>query len=110
MSDSFVTRWTVTCQAPLSMGFSRQEYWSGRLFPSPGDLPNLGTETTSPAFPELAGGFFITEPPGKPFTINRSLVNKVQKKNFYRKVGIQHLCLLFIATLEEIGSFLANIF
>ena len=37
----FVTLWTVACQAPLSMGFSRQEYWSGLLFPSPGDLPDL---------------------------------------------------------------------
>ena len=41
--------WTVACQAPLSMGFSRQEYWSGLLFPSPGDLPNPGTEPKSPA-------------------------------------------------------------
>ena len=44
----FVTPWTVTCQAPLSMGFSRQEYWSGLPFPSPGDLPNPGIEPGSP--------------------------------------------------------------
>ena len=44
------------------MGFSRQEYWSGLLFPSPGDLPDTGIKPTSPA---LAGGFFTTEPPGK---------------------------------------------
>ena len=44
------------------MGFSRQEYWHGLPFPSPGDLPDPGIEPTSPA---LAGGFFITEPPGK---------------------------------------------
>ena len=50
-------------RAPLSMGFSRQEYWSGLPFPSTGDLPDPGTETTSPA---LAGRFFTTEPPGKP--------------------------------------------
>ena len=55
----FVTPWTVTRQAPQSMGFSRQEYWSGQPCPPPGDLP----EPTSPA---LAGGFFTTEPPGKP--------------------------------------------
>ena len=42
MSDSFVTPWTIACQAPLSMGFSRQEYWSGLPFPSPGDLPDSG--------------------------------------------------------------------
>ena len=41
--------WTVTCQAPLSMGFSNQEYWSGLPFPSPGDLPNPGIEPGSPA-------------------------------------------------------------
>ena len=43
------TPWTVACQAPLSMGFSRQEYWSGLLFPSPGDLPDPGIEPRSPA-------------------------------------------------------------
>ena len=48
MSDSFVTPWTVTCQAPLSMRFSRQEYWSGLPFPLPGDLPDLGIEPASP--------------------------------------------------------------
>ena len=42
--SNFANPWTVTCQAPLSMEFSRQEYWSGELFPSPGDLPNLGIE------------------------------------------------------------------
>ena len=58
-----VTPWTVACQAPLSMGFSRQEYWSGLPFLSPRDLPDPGVEPASPAF---AGGFFTTEPPGKP--------------------------------------------
>ena len=45
----FVYLWTVACQAPLSMGFSRQEYWSGLTFPSPGDLPNPEIEPGSPA-------------------------------------------------------------
>ena len=49
MFNSFVTPWTVAHHAPLSMGFSRQEYWSGLPFPSPGDLPNPGTEPKSPA-------------------------------------------------------------
>ena len=53
----FVTPWTVACQAPLSVGFSRQEYWSGLLFPLPEDLPNPGIELASPA---LAGRFFTT--------------------------------------------------
>ena len=52
----FVTSWTVARQAPLSLGFFRQEYWSGSSFPSPGDLPNPGIEPVSPA---LAGRFFI---------------------------------------------------
>ena len=63
MPDSSVMPSTIACQAPLSMGFSRQEYWSGLPFPSPGDLPDPGIKPTSPA---LAGGFFIVEPPGKP--------------------------------------------
>ena len=50
MSNSFTTPWTVAQQAPLSMRFPREEYWSGLPFPSPGDLPNPGTETTSPAW------------------------------------------------------------
>ena len=50
----FVIPWTVASQAPLPMGFSRQEYWSGLPFPSPGDLPDLRIELTSPA---LARGF-----------------------------------------------------
>ena len=47
-----MTTWTVAYQAPLFMGFSRQEYWSGLPFPSPGDLPNLGIEPGSPALEE----------------------------------------------------------
>ena len=50
------------------MEFSRQEYWSGLLFPSPADLPNPGIEPISPAPPALAGGFFTIQPPGKPST------------------------------------------
>ena len=49
MSDSFATPWITACQAPLSLGFPRQEYWSGLSFPPPGDLPDPGMETVSPA-------------------------------------------------------------
>ena len=59
----FVTAWTLAYQAPPSMGFSRQEYWSGLPIPSPGDLPNPGTEPGSPAFQADA---LTSEPPGKP--------------------------------------------
>ena len=61
VSDS-VTPWTVARQAPLSMEFSRQEYWSGLLFPSPGDLPDPGIESVSPESPALAGRFFTIVP------------------------------------------------
>ena len=69
--DAFKLRWeetlatplTEACKAPWSMGFPRQKYWSGLPLPSPGDLSTLRIEPASPA---LAGGFFTTEPPGKP--------------------------------------------
>ena len=62
----FVTLWTVARQAPLSMGFPRQEYVSGLPFSSPGGLPNPGIRATSPASPSLADGFFTPEPPELP--------------------------------------------
>ena len=58
-----MTLWTVACQAPLSIGFSRQEYWSELLFPSPGDLPDPGIE---PGPPALQADSLPSEPPGKP--------------------------------------------
>ena len=58
----FATLWTVARQAPLSLGFSRQEYWSGLPFPSPEDLPNPGIEPGSPA---LQADALSSEPPGK---------------------------------------------
>ena len=59
---TLVTPWTVARRAPLSMGFSRQEYWSGLPFPSPGDLPNPGMESGSPA---LQADSLSTETQGK---------------------------------------------
>ena len=70
----FVTPWTVAHQAPLSMGFSQQEYWSGLSFPPPRDLPNPGIQLTPPA---LAGKFFTTEPPGT-------------KDSFKKKMALEH--------------------
>ena len=55
-----VTVWTVACQVPLSMGFSRQEYWSGMPSPPPGDLPDPGMELRSLTSPAWAGRFFTT--------------------------------------------------
>ena len=54
----FETPWTLAQQASLTMGFSRQEYWSELTFPTPGNLPNPGIEPTSLVFPALAGRFF----------------------------------------------------
>ena len=56
----FGTPWTIACQSHLFMGFSRQEYWSGVPFPSPGNLPYPGIEPVSLMSPALAGGFFTT--------------------------------------------------
>ena len=71
------TLWTVACQAPLYLGFSKQEYWSGLPCSLPGDIPNPGIEPASPA---LAGGFFTTETSGKP---------KKKKKNQLRGMQIR---------------------
>ena len=60
----FVTPWHVTCQVPLSMGFPKQEYWSGLPFPSPGDLPHPGIKPTSPT---LVGKFSTTDHQGSPY-------------------------------------------
>ena len=64
--QSFATPWTVAHQAPLSMGFSRQEYWTGLPCPLPGDLPKQGIELRSPI---LQAGSLPSEPPGKPSVI-----------------------------------------
>ena len=61
----FANPWTVTLQAPLAMGFPRQEYWSGLPFPSPGDLPDPGIKPTSPA----PAGWFFTKPPGHSYKL-----------------------------------------
>ena len=63
---TLATPWTIAHQAPLSMGFPRQEYLSGSSFPSPGALPDPGIQPASPA---LAGGFFTTGAPGKPHIV-----------------------------------------
>ena len=75
MSYSFVTPWTIACQAPLSMEFSSQEYWSGLPCPPLGNLPDPKTEPTSLASPVLAGRFFTTAPSGKPEGVLRGISN-----------------------------------
>ena len=66
---ALVTPWTVARQTPLSMGFPRQEYWSGLPFPSPGDLPDPGFQ------PALTGRFFTMEPWGRPLNCIGNKIN-----------------------------------
>ena len=74
----FATMWTVAHQASPPMGFSRQEYWSGLPFPSPGDLPNPGIEPRSPA---LEADTLTSEPPGKMlFGVIMSHCTNIKKK------------------------------
>ena len=80
MSNSFfVTSWIVACQALLSMGFSRQEYWTGFPFPPPGDLLNPGVEPVSPT---LATRFFTTDPPGKSFHIHKTIQSHLHDRHW----------------------------
>jgi len=109
MSDSFATPWTVALQAPLSMGFPRQEYWNGLPFPSPGSLPNPGTEAGTPA---LAERFFTTELPGK---LNKKSYRKqnfifkhfnLKKKSIHKKT--LHSYHIYIYQKQRGKSFVLN--
>ena len=81
------TPWTVACQAPLSMGFSRHEYWSGLPFPSPGYLPDPGIESRDHISLALAGWFFTTSTTWKPTILKQEIyLNwslKLKIKNFW---------------------------
>ena len=93
----FATPWTVAHQAPLSMGFSRQEYWSWLPFPSPGDLPDPGIEPLSTA---LAGGFFIAEPSRKPIAKRKHL------RKYWRSLPEEGPCL---CSCQSPGSVYAQV-
>ena len=80
----FVTPWTVAYQGPLSIGFSRQEYWSGLPCPSPGDLPDPGIE---PRFPTLRADALPSEPPGKPI-VTWELVKNAKSQGMYQKLWV----------------------
>ena len=75
MSDSFTTLWTVALQAPLSMGFSRQEHWSGLPCPLPGDLPDPGIQPASLRSPEQVGSLSLALP-GKPLNSDHNPSDK----------------------------------
>ena len=75
----------IAHQAPLSMGFPRQQYWSELPFPSPGDLPNPGIKAASPESLALAGRFSTIVPPGKPLVMIRSnIINKLKSHHWKR--------------------------
>ena len=81
MSDSFVTLWTEARQVPLSMGFSRQEYWSGLPFPSPGDLPDPGIKPVS------CLAFFATQPPDSKVILFQILPLRLLQDIEYSSLG-----------------------
>ena len=91
MSEYFVTPWTIAHQAPLSMGFSRQKYWSGLPCPSPADLPDPGSQSCISCIGRQIL-FFTTEPPGKsrsPWCSQKTFfLNKcIKDHNVYREEG-----------------------
>ena len=97
ISRSVLTPWTVAHQAPLSVIFPRQEYWSGLPVPSPGDFPDSGIEFGSLA---SAAGFFTTQPPGKPL--------KAKGNNPPESLIISYLSSLFKKVTVIIGDFLTR--
>ena len=86
-----MTPWTVARQAPLSMEFSRKEYWSEFPFPSSEDLPDPGSILVSLAFPALAGRFFATVPPVKPYLVS---------------IFAENICILFFSAIAVVFLFL----
>ena len=90
MSDFFAAPRTVASQVPLSIVFPKQDYWSGLLFPSPGNLSNLGTKPVSPA---LTGGFFTMEPPvlsvSTYYVPGKVRDSEISKKLKYPSLGIK---------------------
>ena len=87
----FATPWTVAGQAPRSMEFSRQEYWSGLPFPSPGDLPHTGIE---PGSPTLQADSSPSEPPGKPIIHSYIYVHTCVSDRIHRYISISTFILL----------------
>ena len=78
-----VTPWTAACQAPLSMGFPKQEYWRGLPFPSPGDLPPQGSNLCLWHHLHWQARLFTTKPPGKPASVHR-----VQYNSFFLSISL----------------------
>ena len=94
VSNSFATQWTVAHQAPLSMGFSRQEYWRGLPFSPPGDLPDPGIKPT----PALQGDSLLTEPSGNNNHTLQYLPKEAENQCPQRKKKKTHTC-VFVSSL-----------
>ena len=99
----FVTPWTVAHQSPLSMGFSRQDYWSGLPFASPGDLPDPGIKPKPSA---VAAGFFTTEPPGKS---SSQITSQIFQYNIWHIVNIQQQSLLVFWMCTQLCQLCPNL-
>ena len=99
-SNSFVTPWTVAHQALLSVGFPRQEYWSGLPFPPPRDLPYLGIEPISPVSPSLGGSVFTTEPSGKAFSLSGA--------KFFSALDLSFLISVWLSEMSQVVRPLKN--
>ena len=105
----FVTLWTTAGQTPLSVGFSRQEYWSGLLFPPPGDLLDPGIKPSSLMSPALAGRFFATSATWEAQASHWSIVDTTQRW-YYFKCVITHLWLIRCHTCWSLPSWPADCF
>ena len=103
MFNSFATPWTIAHQAPLSMGFSRQEYWSGLPYPPPWNLPDSGIKPRYPVYPALQAGSLPTEPPGKPLyhcATSKIKSPELHLQDHYRRDSIKDLANI----LRSLGS------
>ena len=99
------TLWTVVCQAPLSMGFSRQEYWSGWPFPSPEDLPDPGIRPASPVSLALQADSLLTESPGKWVSLASLVAQTVKNSPAVQETQVQSedFCILSLQLPETLS-------
>ena len=105
----FATQWTVAPEAPLSMGFSRQEYWCGLSCPPPGNLPHPGTEPTSLKSPPLAGGFFTTNATWEALSVTNSIVHGFTWRTNFFPFHLQSHCWVTCKLFPSSSSYVAGI-
>ena len=100
----FAILWTAACQASLSMGYFRQEYWNGLPFPPPRDLPDPAIELTSPVSPPLQTDSLPLEPPGKPVNPKLLIYYHQPKQHFQFARTICHHLTMFSLYLQKLKS------